>query len=109
MSQPGDSRQMLMAAFSAGNQLSPFSAAPVPQPMPRPTAPAAATPAPSSQQTSPIKDLSPATLCRMGQELVQEISSKTMELFSIYARVVQVDRSYKLSSVMLYQGCRDPF
>lgn len=91
MSQSGDSRQMMMAAFSAGNQLSPFSAAPLPsQPVPRPTAPAAATPAPSSQQTSPVKDLSPATMCRMGQELVQEISAKTMELFSFYTRAVQV-------------------
>lgn len=90
MSQPGDSRQMLMAAFSAGNQLSPFSTAPLPsQPMPRPTAPAAATAAPSSQQTSPIKDLSPATMCRMGQELVQEISTKTVEIFSLYGRAVQ--------------------
>lgn len=92
-----------MGPYSTGAQLSPFSSPQVPPPSQQPpvrtmapTAPAAAAPPPPSQthlgpllQSSPTKDASPSVLCRMGQELVQEIVTRTIELLTFYSRSLQ--------------------
>lgn len=81
-----------MGPYSTGSQLSPFSSPPPSQqPSVRPMAPAAAAAAlpPPQQQSSPTRDVSPSSMCRLGQELVQEIVGRTVDLFTFYTRSLQ--------------------
>lgn len=61
------------------------------QPVMQPTANVAPTP-PSQPQTSQAKEFNTASLCRIGQETVQDIVSRTQEVFQML-RTIQVTRT----------------
>lgn len=71
------------------------------QPQPQQHLPLGAAPAPGQQQQQPgaMREISPVFLCRIGQETVQDIVTRTMEIFQI-TRATQLPNGVTQSQAM---------